>query len=226
MLTWQRSARLSVTCCLIPGSGEVSKPSSPPELKKTSSVSWSDTSTSSIWSSKSTFTSMDEMLPIVAAEAESKTGNGAKLKPWERNKPASQSTHVSCSLGYRGAPTTGRRPRRAGRPPRRSAASPSVWAAGPHPSLEASGRAHSPLQVNTRGSHRVNNRSTVSHLQVCLDPNRIQAIKVGECVLLFSLLATRGRHWARITTTKLLILFNLWHYIYCNIFNSGFHKKK
>lgn len=51
----------------IPGSGDMSPPSSPLELKKTSKLSWSEMSISSIWSSRSTFTSMDEMLPIGAA---------------------------------------------------------------------------------------------------------------------------------------------------------------
>ena len=54
----------------IPGSVEVSTPSSPPELKKTSKASWSEMSISSIWSSKSTFTSIDEMLPMGAAGKE------------------------------------------------------------------------------------------------------------------------------------------------------------
>lgn len=61
---------LAVTSYLpgfIPGSGDVSPSSSPLELKKTSKVSWSEMSISSIWSSRSTFTSIDEMLPIGAA---------------------------------------------------------------------------------------------------------------------------------------------------------------
>lgn len=84
----------------IPGSGDVSPPSSPPELKKTSKVSWSEMSISSIWSSKSTFTSMEEMLPIGAA---------VEGKYWDITsictacvwiyKHSKSPTHVFCSLG-------------------------------------------------------------------------------------------------------------------------------
>lgn len=136
----------------LPGSGEVSTPSSP-ELKKTSKVSWSEMSISSIWSSKSTFTSMDEMLPIGAA-GQGKQGNDVHLfvsvhSCWIIS--ATSPTHVSCSLGYKGVPRTGRRPRRAGTPLRRNAASLSTSAAVPRPHLGAFGCARPPLVIITGG---------------------------------------------------------------------------
>lgn len=54
-------------------------------------------------------------------------------------------THVSCSLWYKGEPTTDRHPHHAGRPPRRNAVFLWAWAAVLHPHLEASGHAQSQL---------------------------------------------------------------------------------
>lgn len=53
---------------LAPGNADTSAPSSElePELRKTSRASWSDTSIRSICSRTSTFTSMEEMLPMGA----------------------------------------------------------------------------------------------------------------------------------------------------------------
>jgi len=71
----------------IPGSGGVSAPSSPSQLKNTSKASWSEMSVRSIWSSKSTFTSMDETLPIGAAGE----GGGSGGMMWCSQKGAQQS---------------------------------------------------------------------------------------------------------------------------------------
>lgn len=54
-------------CACIPIIGEATLLSSPPELRKTSKASWSDMSIKSICSSMSTFTSIEDMLPIVSA---------------------------------------------------------------------------------------------------------------------------------------------------------------
>jgi len=55
---------------LIPVRGAETLPSSVPQARNTSTVSWSDRSIMSICSSTSTFTSMEEMLPKGAAETE------------------------------------------------------------------------------------------------------------------------------------------------------------
>lgn len=54
----------------IPGRDPATLLSSVPQPKNTSTVSWSDRSSTSICSSMSTFTSMEEMLPKGAAETE------------------------------------------------------------------------------------------------------------------------------------------------------------
>lgn len=126
---------------VIPVRGEVSDSSSSTELKKTSKLSWSGMSMSSIWS---TFTSMEEMLLIGAA-------NRPNHVPFVHICIIMQNraTHVSCSLWYTGVPRTGRRPLHAGSPPRRSAAS--LWASAavllPH--LDASEHALSLLDSTT-----------------------------------------------------------------------------
>lgn len=56
---------MSLYVC-IPSICEATLLSSPPELRKTSNASWSDMSIRSICSSMSTFTSIDDMLPIVS----------------------------------------------------------------------------------------------------------------------------------------------------------------
>ena len=58
MLVW----RLSLP--VLPSPGEAALLSSPPECRKTSRASWSDISIRSICSSMSTFTSMEDILPI------------------------------------------------------------------------------------------------------------------------------------------------------------------
>lgn len=73
-----------------PATGEAALLSSPPECRKTSRASWSDMSIRSICSSMSTFTSMDDMLPI---------GSGHKERRWDLSQRAAERSSKGLSPG-------------------------------------------------------------------------------------------------------------------------------